>query len=355
MNQKNQWTPLIIAILLGTCIGLATLLIQEKKKVAENSYAAPVEKAAPSVVNIYTQVSPKNTPLQDNPLNNPTHPQTINLGSGVIVSADGFILTNHHVIQNAQRIVVGLHDDRQIEAKLIGSDPSTDLAVLKITVPNLTPIKLGRSSLVSVGDKTLAIGNPFGIGQTVTSGIISAKGRNSIGLNTYENFIQTDAAINPGNSGGALINLQGELIGISSAIYSSSGGSQGIGFATPVDDAVQVMRDLIKRGRVVRAYLGMDAKKITSTLAKSLALPVDHGLIVSEITKESPADKAGIQIGDIIVKINNATSDNPFKTRNLIASMKPGTTISLLGYRGRQSYQANIKLETQPTMQSIDY
>jgi len=350
MYQKTQWTSLIIAILFGTCIGLTTLLIQEKHTTVDNSYALPVHKAAPSVVSIYTQVSPKISLLNDN-----KKPHTLNLGSGVIVSDTGFILTNHHVIQNAQRIVVGLLDDRQVEAKLIGSDPSTDLAVLKINLPNLTPIKLGNSSRLSVGDKILAIGNPFGIGQTVTSGIISAKGRNSIGLNTYENFLQTDAAINPGNSGGALINLKGELIGISSAIYSSSGGSQGIGFATPVDDAVEIMSELIKNGSVTRAYLGMDAKKITSTLARNLALPVDHGLLVSEIKKASPADKAGIQIGDIIIKIDNASSDNPFKTRNLIASMKPGTTISLIGFRGKQSYQANIKLEVQPAMQSIAY
>lgn len=355
MNQKNQWTSPIIAILLGTCIGLTTLLIQEKTKVVSNSYAAPVEKAAPSVVSIYTQVLQKNDLINDGILKETPASQDLNLGSGVIVSKDGLILTNHHVIQNAQRIIVGLNDDRQVEAKLIGSDPSTDLAVLKINIQNLTPIQLGNSDSVSVGDKTLAIGNPFGIGQTVTFGIISAKGRNSIGLNTYENFLQTDAAINPGNSGGALINLKGELIGISSAIYSSSGGSQGIGFAIPIDDAVQVMSDLVKSGRVVRAYLGMDAKKVTSALAKSLALPVDHGLLVSEVTKESPADKAGIQIGDIIVKINNTTSDNPLKTRSRIASMKPGTTISLLGFRGKQSYQTRITLETQPAMQSIAY
>lgn len=348
MNQKTPWTTLIIATLFGACVGLTTLLIQEKSKVADNSYSTPVKKATPSVVNIYTQISSKGSILNDN-----EGAQSLNLGSGVIVSKDGFILTNHHVIQNAQKIIVGLHDDRQAEAKLIGSDPSTDLAVLKIDLPDLTPIRLGKSRDVAVGDKILAIGNPFGIGQTVTSGIISAKGRNIIGLNTYENFLQTDAAINPGNSGGALINLKGELIGISSALYSSSGGSQGIGFATPVDDAVQIMSELIKHGKVTRGYLGMDAKKVTRSLAQSLKLPVDHGLLVSEIDKESPAFKAGIEVGDIIVKIDNTDSNNPFKTRNWIASMKPGTTISLLGIRGRQSYQTNIKLEKEPTMQGI--
>jgi S1-C subfamily serine protease len=212
---------------------------------------------------------------------------------------------------------------------------------------------MGNNQNVAVGDRILAIGNPFGIGQTVTAGIISAKGRNSIGLNTYENFLQTDAAINPGNSGGALVNLKGELIGISSAIYSSSGGSQGIGFATPIDDALNVMRDIIKNGRVVRGYLGLDAQKITQTLADNLLLPINHGLLVSDITKESPAEKAGIEVGDIILEINNNPSEDPFQIRRLIASLKPGTNISLIGVRGQQSYQANITLEKQPAMQRV--
>lgn len=350
MNQKNYWPPIIISILAGTCIGLAVLLIQEKQKIADSSYSTSVKIATPSVVNIYTQV------IQQKGLNDSsTAKHSINLGSGVIATKDGFILTNHHVIQNAQSIVIALHDDRRVEAKLIGSDPSTDLAVLKIDLPNLPNIKMGNSDKVSVGDKILAIGNPFGIGQTVTAGIISAKGRNSIGLNTYENFLQTDAAINPGNSGGALVNLQGELIGISSAIYSSTGGSQGIGFATPIDDALNVMTDIIKQGEVIRGYLGMDAQKITQSLADNLLLPTNHGLLVSDITKESPAEKAGIEVGDIILEINNTPSEDPFQIRHLIASLKPGTRISLVGLRGQQSYQTNIMLEKQPTMQRITY
>lgn len=348
MIHKKQWTPLIIAILLGTCIGLGTLLIQEKNKLADTSYTSSVKKAAPSVVNIYTQTASPNSILERN-----NSPHTINLGSGVIMSKSGYILTNYHVVQNASHIVVGLHDDRQAEARLIGSDPATDLAVLKIDLPNLTPIELGNSQTIQVGDKILAIGNPFGIGQTVTAGIISAKARNSIGLHSYENFLQTDAAINPGNSGGALVNLKGQLIGISSAIYSSTGGSQGIGFATPVNDALKVMSQLIKYGKVTRSYLGMDAKKVNKQLAKSLSLPVDHGLLVSHVIQQSPADKAGIEVGDIIVKINNTPSTNPFETRQRIANMKPGSVISLLGIRGQQSYQANIKLEKQPVMQHL--
>lgn len=350
MNQKTYGTTIIISILAGTCIGLATLLIQEKQKTVDSGYSVPVQIATPSVVNIYTQVKQKKS---INGSNTPTH--SVNLGSGVIATKDGFILTNHHVIQNAQSIVIALNDDRRVEAKLIGSDPATDLAVLKINLPNLPNIKMGESNKISIGDRILAIGNPFGIGQTVTAGIISAKGRNSIGLNTYENFLQTDAAINPGNSGGALVNLKGELIGISSAIYSSSGGSQGIGFATPVNDAIAVMTDIIKYGEVVRGYLGMEAQKITQSLADSLSLPSNHGLLVNEITKESPAEKAGIEIGDIILKINNNPSEDPFQIKRLITSLKPGTNISLLGIRGQQSYQADITLEKQPAMQRINY
>ncbi|MGO2354536.1 MAG: S1C family serine protease [Marinomonas foliarum] len=350
MNQKTYWVSAIISILTGTCIGLAVLLIQEKQKTPITSYSSPVKAATPSVVNIYTQVA---EPKAFNDANKVKH--SINLGSGVIATKDGFILTNHHVIQNAQSIVIALYDDRRIEAKIIGSDPSTDLAVLKIELPNLPNIKIGNSDDVFVGDQILAIGNPFGIGQTVTAGIISAKGRNSIGLNTYENFLQTDAAINPGNSGGALVNLKGELIGISSAIYSSTGGSQGIGFATPVDDALEVMADIIEHGEVIRGYLGMDAQKVTKALAENLLLPSEHGLLVSDITKESPAEKAGIEVGDIIIEINNIPSEDPFQIRHLIASLKPGTNISLVGIRGQQSYQTNIMLEKQPTMQRINY
>ncbi|GGN21733.1 MULTISPECIES: S1C family serine protease [Marinomonas] len=350
MNQKNAWSPLILSALAGACIGLTVLLIQEKHKTTSDSYSTSVQIATPSVVNIYTQV------IQQKGLNDlDTAKHSINLGSGVIVTKDGFILTNHHVIQNAQSIVIALHDDRRIKAQLIGSDPSTDLAVLKIPHLNLPSIKMGDSSKVSVGDRILAIGNPFGIGQTVTAGIISAKGRNSIGLNTYENFLQTDAAINPGNSGGALVNLKGELIGISSAIYSSSGGSQGIGFATPVDDAMEVMTDIIQYGEVIRGYLGMEAQKITPLLADNLSLPSNHGLLVNDITKESPAEKAGIEVGDIILEINNTPSEDPFQIRRFIASLKPGTHISLVGIRGLQSYQTNITLEKQPAMQRINY
>ncbi len=350
MNQKTHWTPIIISILAGACIGLTTLLIQEKQKTSRFSYAASVQIATPSVVNIYTQIA-QNALTQES--NQPS--KSINLGSGVITTKNGFILTNHHVIQNAKSIIVALNDERRVSAEIIGSDPATDLAVLKVDLEDLPNIKIGSSNQVAIGDQILAIGNPFGIGQTVTAGIISAKGRNSIGINAYENFLQTDAAINPGNSGGAVVNLKGELIGISSAIYSSSGGSQGIGFATPIDDAIKVMTDIIKHGEVVRGYLGMEAQKITPALASSLSLTINHGILVSDISEESPAAKAGIEVGDIIVKINNKPSEDPFRVKRLITALKPGTHISLHGIRGQQSYQADIKLEKQPTMQKASH
>ncbi|BFM48017.1 trypsin-like peptidase domain-containing protein [Marinomonas sp. THO17] len=351
MKLKIYLMPTIIAILLGACIGLTALLMQAYENIHKvESYANTVNATASSVISIYSQKLEKRHWSENGAVT-----QTTNLGSGVIITSDGFILTNHHVIQNAQSITVALNDERRLQAKLIGSDPSTDLAVLKIQIDDLPSIKIGNSSKMQIGDRILAIGNPFDIGQTVTSGIISAKGRNSIGLNTYENFLQTDAAINPGNSGGALVNMRGELIGISSAIYSSSGGSQGIGFATPIDDAMAVMQDIITHGEVIRGYLGMEAQRITQNLADNLALPSDYGLLVSDITQSSPAQKAGIEVGDIILEINQTPSTDPYQVQRMIASLKPGTSISLLGLRGRQSYQAKIILEKQPTMQRIVY
>ena len=347
MTQRTHWLTLIIAILSGACIGLTILLLQAIRTPPLDNYALSVQKAAPAVVSIYTRI------LEQKDFNSPHATHNLNLGSGVIITSEGFILTNHHVVQNAKSIIVRLTDGRRFSASIIGSDPFTDLAILKIASDNLPHIQIGSSEAVNVGDRILAIGNPFDIGQTVTAGIISAKGRNSIGLNTYENFLQTDAAINPGNSGGALVNLQGQLIGISSAIYSSTNGSQGIGFATPIDDAMAVMTEIIDKGQVVRGYLGMQAQKITTILSQNLAIPVQHGLLVSKVTADSPAAKAGIEVGDIIMKINDIESTDPHEVKNLIASYKPGTRISVLGTRGNQSYKANIILEKQPMIKHL--
>lgn len=251
-------------------------------------------------------------------------------------------------------MIVSLNDQRQTRAQIIGSDPATDLAVLKINLDNLTPILLGNSDRVMVGDQILAIGNPFGIGQTVTAGIISAKGRDSIGLNTYENFLQTDAAINPGNSGGALVDLTGKLVGISSAIYSSSGGSQGIGFATPINDAISVMQSIIKNGSVTRGYLGLQVQGNNPQIAAALNLPIETGLIVTSVTPQGPAFKAGIRAGDVITSIEKRTGLSAQDARQLVSSLKPGEKVSIVGIRGTQSFITQALVEKLPAMQAVD-
>ncbi|GAB3476226.1 S1C family serine protease [Marinomonas epiphytica] len=341
MTIKTHWLWLIIAALLGICIGLAALLIQTFHQNQTRGYSYSVNKAIPAVVSIYTEVSEKDELIGNQ------GSYSINLGSGVIIDSQGYILTNHHVIQNSTSITVRLYDDRHLDAKLVGSDPATDLAVLKIDSRKLPHIELGDSQSLVVGDQILAIGNPYDIGQTVTAGIISAKGRNSIGLNTYENFLQTDAAINPGNSGGALVNLQGQLVGISSAIYSSTTGSQGIGFATPVNDAIKIMKELIQNGHIERGYLGMEVQSITALQERNQHALHSKGLLVSQVFPNSPAQKAGFKVGDIIIKVNNINSKDPNKMKSYITSMKPGSIISIVGSRGSQSFMADITLAPQ--------
>lgn len=347
-NLHIQRIP-ALAILIGIGVGLVLLYLLQPSGsyhplFKRPSYSDSVALAAPAVVNIYTRRRNSSNTLENA---NPS-PRSVNLGSGVIVDKRGYILTNHHVVNDAEEIIVAISDGRQTGAKLIGTDPGTDLAVLKTNLSALPAMTLGKSSEIKVGDLALAIGNPFGLGQTVTMGIISATGRNSLGLSAYENFIQTDAAINPGNSGGALTDADGKLIGVSTAIYSSSGGSQGIGFAIPIDDALEIMQELIEHGEVARGYLGVEARQITSDVAKMLHLPVDNGLLISDVTNKSPAANSGLEVGDIIVSIDGHATINPLETRNLIASYRPGDTITLIGLRGSQSYQATIRLEHQP-------
>ena len=343
----------ILASFVGLCLGLSYLLFQQvsdsKAETHTESYAYSVNQAAPAVVNIYTQKKVSTT-KGINTLSQKTANKSVGLGSGVITSPNGYILTNHHVIKGADGIIVALRDGRQTRAKLIGTDPATDLALLKVNLQNLPSIKMPDENTTSVGDLVFAIGNPFGIGQTVTMGIISAIGRNQLGLNAYENFIQTDAAINPGNSGGALINSQGKIIGISTAIYSNSGGSQGIGFAIPIADAVDIMEDLILFGKVERGYLGIEARQITPATVKILNLNIKEGLLVSDVNNKSPAQHAGILSGDILLSIDGIATTNANNTRNQIARYKPGKVVSIVGVRGTQSYQTSIKLGEQPMM-----
>jgi serine protease DegQ len=295
--------------------------------------------SSPAVVNIFTskvnkrKPGKKGAPHQNEPWfqfffgdQAPNEEPSSSLGSGVIVSPQGIILTNHHVIEGADEIEVAFADGRKRNAKLIGSDPETDIAVLKIDATDLpSPITLGKIESVQVGDVVLAIGNPFGVGQTVTSGIVSALGRNQLGINTFENFIQTDAAINPGNSGGALVDTKGNLIGINTAIYSRSGGNMGIGFAIPVNTAKQVMESILTSGSVTRGWIGVEPQNLSKELAESLNLPKDTtGVLISGVLEGGPADKAGMKPGDVLTQVNGQAVNDVVTLLNRIAQTGPG-------------------------------
>ncbi|MGH8447910.1 S1C family serine protease, partial [Pseudomonas sp.] len=297
------------------------------------TYADAVVIAAPAVVNLYTTkvINKPAHPLFEDPQfrryfgdNGPKQRRMeSSLGSGVIMSPEGYILTNNHVTSGADQIVVALRDGRETLARVVGSDPETDLAVLKIDLKSLPSITIGRSEGLRVGDVALAIGNPFGVGQTVTMGIISATGRNQLGLNSYEDFIQTDAAINPGNSGGALVDANGNLTGINTAIFSKSGGSQGIGFAIPVKLAMEVMKSIIEHGQVIRGWLGIEVQPLTKELAESFGLTGRPGIVVAGIFRDGPAQKAGLQLGDVILSIDGEPAGDGRKSMNQVARIKP--------------------------------
>jgi serine protease DegS len=321
------------------------------------SYATAVSTAAPAVVNIYTRtLVQQKTPLQDDPFyqrfydRNTPQRQRIesSLGSGVILSPQGYIVTNNHVIDGADSIVVALRDGREATASVVGTDPETDLAVLRIELDDLPSITLADSDQIQVGDVSLAIGNPYGVGQTVTMGIVSAIGRNSLGLNTYEDFIQTDAAINPGNSGGALIDAYGNLIGINTVIYSKSGGSQGIGFAIPSRLTKQVMQDLIQYGRVIRGWLGIEVQELTPQLAESFGLHDTRGLIVAGVFRDSPAHLAGMQPGDIMVAVNDLPIRDRRSSMDQIAGLRPGESATINVVRNGDKITLTVKIVERP-------
>lgn len=304
------------------------------------SYSSAVRRASPSVVNIYTQkkLVRARHPLLDDPFfqrffNSRNLPQQqrmqSSLGSGVIISADGYILTNNHVVNEADEIVVQLQDGREAMVEVVGRDPETDLAVLKVNLDQLTPISLGDPNQVKVGDVVLAIGNPFGVGQSVSQGIVSATGRNGLGLNTFENFIQTDAAINPGNSGGALVDAYGNLLGINSAILDRTGYSVGIGFAIPGNTAIKVLEDIVKHGRVIRGWLGVEASQLKRQAAIQLELNPPSGLVITNIYQGSPAHLAGLLPGDVITRINDYWVVDNDRSMNLIANLSPGDSVKL--------------------------
>ncbi len=324
------------------------------------SYAEAVKRAAPAVVNIYTRTyvnrnadSLFGTPLVrryfDNNANNANRGVQNSLGSGVIVSEQGYVLTNNHVIENADEIEILLHDNSSVRAQLVGSDPETDLAVLKMEATSRLPsITVGSSANLQVGDVVLAIGNPFNVGQTVTQGIISATGRDRLGLNTFENFIQTDAAINSGNSGGALINAFGELIGINTALFSRSGGSQGIGFAIPVDLAYDVMTQIIQNGRVIRGWLGVQLSNISPQIVQTLGLQNTEGVLIAGVIRNGPAQRAGIEPGDIITHIDGQPINDARHALLLIAHHKPGDALDIRGLRREERIDTKAQVGQRP-------
>ena len=323
-----------------------------------DSYSRAAEVAMPSVVNIFTSKETKEPshPLLDDPALRrffgeqfESRPKrTSSLCSGVIVSANGYILTNHHVVEAADEVEIALLDGRKAKAKLIGSDPETDLAVLKTNLTDLPVITFGQSQQVKVGDMVLAVGNPFGVGQSVTMGIVSALSRSRVGINTFEDFIQTDAAINPGNSGGALTDTSGNLIGINTAIYSRSGGSLGIGFAIPVHIAKQIMEQIVQTGGVTRGWLGVSMQDMTQELAESFGLEEPSGALIASVLKDGPADKAGIRAGDILVAIAGKALKNSSEMLNVVAALAPGETVTVTVIRNKQEKSIPIKVGVRP-------
>ncbi|UAW97817.1 trypsin-like peptidase domain-containing protein [Halopseudomonas nanhaiensis] len=316
-------------------------MLPEPERVANTSgpvsYSSAVRRAAPAVASIFTskEVTPpqpdqQNPTLRDYTDNLPgAARRQSSLGSAVILSSDGYLLTNNHVIADADEILVALQDGRETIARLIGTDPETDLAVLKIDLPNLPAVTISPAEDQRTGDVVMAIGNPFGLGQTVTMGIISATGRNQLGLNTYEDFIQTDAAINQGNSGGALIDAHGNLIGINTAIFSQSGGSQGIGFAIPARLATEVMQAIIANGRVIRGWLGVEVQPLTPEQAAEAGLEFGQGIVISGLYREGPAWQAGLKPGDVILSIDGQPAINGRSAMNQVARAKPGESVSM--------------------------
>ena len=322
---------------------------------APGSLNGAVRKAAPAVVSINTSTSARH-PLSNDPwfrffFGDRGEQQQAGLGSGVIMSPEGYVLTNNHVIENADAIEVVLQDARRASAKVIGTDPESDLAVLKIQLDKLPTITLGNSDALQVGDQVLAIGNPFGVGQTVTSGIVSALGRNQLGINTFENFIQTDAAINPGNSGGALTDINGNLMGINTAIYSRSGGSMGIGFAIPVSTAKHVMESIVKNGRVVRGWIGVEPNELTPELAQTFGIQTAQGVIVTGVLNTGPAAAAGMRPGDVITQVDGQPVRTVSELLTRIAALTPGQPAPFTLQRRGDTVQVSVTPAQRPQPQ----
>lgn len=318
------------------------------------SLAAAVRRAAPAVVSINTSRITRH-PFADDPwfrlfFGQQGSQSQSGLGSGVIMSADGYVLTNNHVVQEADHIEAVLADGRRASARVIGADPESDLAVLKIDLPDLPVMTPSDSDRIEVGDRVLAIGNPFGVGQTVTSGIVSALGRDQLGINTFENFIQTDAAINPGNSGGALTDEQGRLLGINTAIYSRSGGSLGIGFAIPVNVARQALQDIVQNGRVVRGWIGVESTALTPELAENLGAASAQGAIITGVLNGGPAARAGMRPGDVVTRINGRPIRTVAELRSGITALRPGTAATFTALRQGQNVEMQLVPGQRPSV-----
>jgi len=325
--------------------------------IVASSYSAAAKRASPAVVSITASRAPARSPRTDDPMfrfffgdrgRQLQEERQVGLGSGVIVSTSGYLITNNHVIEGADDIEVALSDGRSAKARVIGTDPDSDVAVLKIELDRLPAVAFGNVDTAQVGDIVLAIGNPFGVGQTVTSGIVSALGRSQLGINTFENFIQTDAAINPGNSGGALVDANGNLLGINTAIYSRSGGSMGIGFAIPVSTARQVMESLIKEGRVIRGWIGVEPRDLTPEIAQTLNLPIKQGVLITGVLQNGPAGAGGMRPGDVVVKIAGEPVVNTVQLLNAVAALKPQAPAEIGVQRGDKQVDLTVTVAQRP-------
>ena len=357
LEQPRAWMPP------GLSASPATAPVLQVAQAASGAMAtqplsAAAQRAAPAVVSVTTSKHTRTANRGDpwfqyffGQKGNQAPEAPEGLGSGVIVSPDGYLLTNNHVVEGADGITVRLSDGREVSATLVGADPETDVAVLKINADRLPVITLGSLSQLHVGDAVLAIGNPFNVGQTVTSGIVSALGRSGLGLSTFENFIQTDAAINPGNSGGALVDAAGNLVGINTAIYSRSGGSLGIGFAIPVDLARQVMDSLIKDGQVTRGWMGVQPRELDPDFVQSFKLPISEGVLITGVLQDGPASQAGLKPGDVVVRIQGQPVRSVSELLSTVAAIAPGTEALIGVQRGEQALEIKVTIAKRPKTQ----
>ena len=352
-RSPGRMLPQIVSI--ATAPNTAAASLPPSASATGAGYRAAAQRAAPAIVSIVaSKVSPRHAQA-DYPWfrfffgeRGPQDQPQRGLGSGVIVSPEGYLITNNHVVDGADDIEVQLADGRLAQAKLVGTDPDSDVAVLKISLDKLPVITFGNTDQLQVGDAVLAIGNPFGVGQTVTAGIVSALGRNQLGINTFENFIQTDAAINPGNSGGALVDAAGNLVGINTAIFSKSGGSLGIGFAIPANTARMVMESLVRDGSVARGWIGVEPRDLTPEMAETLRLPVKSGVLITGVLQNGPAGSGGMRPGDVVVRIADQNIANTAQLFNAVAALKPGSAATIAVQRGERALELKVQVALRP-------